>query len=150
MINIKQHRQLDQKGKIAMILANVVAIFNIIFSVLYYVYRDMWSKILNYPYQKELVLAFSIIITLVFAILGLKNLYWARIVVGFCSIALVCFNWIWILGPVFDIVIATLCLNNHKYSKADLDAYLATHQQPLKYKAKIIPNEIIAFDEDEK
>ncbi|GAA6238494.1 MAG: hypothetical protein SPLM_06120 [Spiroplasma phoeniceum] len=156
MINIKQHRQLDQKGKIAMILAIVVAIFNIIFSVLYYVYRDMWSKILNYPYQKELVLAFSIIIsifsiiTLVFAILGLKNLYWARIVVGFCSIALVCFNWIWILGPVFDIVIATLCLNNHKYSKADLDAYLARHQQPLKYKAKIIPNEIIAFDEDEK
>ncbi|WP_004027568.1 hypothetical protein [Spiroplasma melliferum] len=41
-------------------------------------------------------------------------------------------------------------LNNHKYSKADLDAYLATHQQPLKYKAKIIPNEIISFDEDEK
>ncbi|MFX4056858.1 MAG: hypothetical protein EHV01_000765 [Spiroplasma sp. hy2] len=139
MINIKQHCQLDQKGKIAMILAIVVTIFNIIFSVLYYVYCDMWSKILNYSYQKELVLAFSII-TLIFAILGLKNLYWARIVVGFCSIALVCFNWIWILGPVFDIVIATLCLNNHKYSKADLDAYLATQQQPLKYKAKIIPN----------
>lgn len=81
MINIKQHRQLDQKGKIAMILAILVAIFNIIFSVLYYVYRDMWSKILNYPYQKELVLAFSIIIsifsiiTLLFSILGLKNFY---------------------------------------------------------------------------
>ncbi|XRZ21980.1 hypothetical protein ACP193_05500 [Spiroplasma endosymbiont of Glossina fuscipes fuscipes] len=48
MLNIKQYRQLDHKGKIAMILAIVVGIFNIIFSILYYVLRNVWSKILNY------------------------------------------------------------------------------------------------------
>ncbi len=149
MLNIKQYRQLDHKGKIAMILAIVVGIFNIIFSILYYVLRNVWSKILNYPYKNEIVLSFSII-TLIFAILGLANFYWVRIVVGFCSIALVCFNWIWIAGPIFDIVIATLCLNNHKYSKSDLDTYLATHHKPLKLKNKSIPDEMLCLAEDEK
>ncbi|WP_425379258.1 hypothetical protein [Spiroplasma endosymbiont of Polydrusus pterygomalis] len=101
-------------------------------------------------------MSFNIIITifniinLVFVILGLKYFYWSRIVVGFCSIALVCFNLILILVPVFDIATATLCLNNHKYSKTDLAAYLAKHKQPLKYKAKIISNDSITFDENEK
>ncbi|WP_374695853.1 hypothetical protein [Spiroplasma endosymbiont of Polydrusus formosus] len=52
MLNLKQHRQLNHKKKTVMILAIVIAIFNIIFSALYYLYRDVWSKILNYPYQK--------------------------------------------------------------------------------------------------
>ncbi|WP_425379550.1 hypothetical protein [Spiroplasma endosymbiont of Stenodema calcarata] len=156
LLNIKQYRQLDHKGKIAMILAIVVAIFNIVFSILYYVLRNVWSKILNYSYENKIVLKFTIIIivfsiiTLIFVILGLANFYWARIVVGFCSIALICFNWIWIAGPIFDITIATLCLNNHKYSKADLDIYLATHNKTNKLKLKPFPEQILLLDEDEK
>ena len=129
IIDIKKYQKLDYKGKIALILAIVVACFNIIFSVLYYTLRNVWSKVLNYPYDNSIVLAFSIIIiifstiTIVFSIFGFVNFYWARIIVGFLSIALICFNWIWILGPIFDIVIAFICFNNPKYSQADLDLY---------------------------
>lgn len=128
--NIKKYKKIDKKGQIALIMSIIISIINIIFSFLYYFLRDIWSKIFDFPYKLNIIFAFTIIINIfsiiviIFSILGLLNFYWARILVGFLSIALICFNWIWVIGPIFDISIAFLCLNNAKYSQKDFKLFL--------------------------
>lgn len=135
---VKKYKILSKKTRSALIINFITSCLNLLFAFFFFAFRGLWNKYLGNQYNTKIIFAFSTIIIvfsffcIIFGILAWFGLFYARIILGYLNIAMMCFNWIWIVGPLLDAIIAFICLSEKKWSKEEYNEYIQEYENKIK------------------